>query len=360
MAESISKNWLEEQDSALALGKSSIQDFLKQHPEAIVDFDNLDKSKVNIPFGNQQKLDKARRGDIGYMYEASKIINNPRTPENVKKAVERSIQLRKMLADPNLDPKKRKWMESELLAYSRTDQGSRGGTKEMQEEMEALDSREDKKKSRYPGNRLAQRKFHTGGFEEEEEEEVEVTFKDRLRDLWADGSKRNAILSGISETLLETRVGADAYGNRFRDLPGNVSDKMMQAEALDMVKDQAMLDMIKTQAETQAAIDPRQFLSNTQKNARDFATAQGHVIGSKAWNGAYAGAIQEMTMENLLTAPAEGIAAISEMLAKNTGMFDDKTIELFKDVISQLTDKIRGEPAGKTRSSKTVIQGGTD
>ena len=195
---------------------------------------------------------------------------------------------------------------------------------------------------------------------EVEEVEEKVTFKDRLRDLWADGSKRNAILSGISETLLETRVGADAYGNRFRDLPGNVSDKMMQAEALDMVKDQAMLDMIKTQAETQAAIDPRQFLSNTQKNARDFATAKGHVIGSKEWNAAYAGAIQEMTMENLLTAPAEGIAAISEMLAKNTGMFDDKTIELFKDVIAQLTDKIRGEPAGKTRSSKTIIQGGTD
>ena len=199
---------------------------------------------------------------------------------------------------------------------------------------------------------------------EVEEVEEKVTFKDRLRDLWADGSKRNAILSGISETLLETRVGADAYGNRFRDLPKNVSDKMMQAEALDMVKDQAMLDMIKTQAETQAAIDPRQFLSNTQKNARDFATAkgskEGYAYGSKEWNAAYAGAIQEMTMENLLTAPVEGIAAISEMLAKNTGMFDEKTIELFKDVISQLTNRIQGEPIGKTRSSKTIIQGGTN
>ena len=196
--------------------------------------------------------------------------------------------------------------------------------------------------------------------EAEAEAEYRNSFKGRLDTLWEDGSKRNAILSGISETLLETRTGADAYGNRFRDLPKNVSDKMMQAEALDMVKDQAMLDMIKTQAETQAAMDPRQFLSNTQKNARDFASAQGHVIGSKEWNDAYAGAIQEMTMENLLTAPVEGIAAISEMLARNTGMFDEQTVLLFKDVVSQLTSKIQGEPIGKSRSYKKIIQGGTD
>ena len=196
--------------------------------------------------------------------------------------------------------------------------------------------------------------------EAKEKAEYDNSFKGRLNTLWEDGSKRNAILSGISETLLETRVGADAYGNRFRDLPGTISSKMQQAEALDMVKDQAMLDMIKTQAETQAAMDPRQFLSNTQKNARDFASAKGHVIGSKEWNTAYAGAIQEMTMENLLTAPVEGIAAISELLARNTGMFDESTITLFQNVISQLTNRIQGEPMGKSRSDKVVIQGGTD
>ena len=355
MVQSISKNWLEEQDAALALGKSSIQDFLKKYPEAIVDFDNRDGSRVNIPFGNSQKLGEARRGDTGLLWEDSKIINNPSTPENVKKAVERSIQLRRMLANPDLDPKKRKWMEEELLAYSRTDQGGRGGREEMKLKMDDVDtgSRGEKKKPFKPNMRDVSGPVVPTP-------PKELTFKDRLSELWEDGSKRNAILSGISETLLETRVGADAYGNRFRDLPKNISEKMMQAEAIDMVKDQAMLDMIKTQAETQAAMDPRQFLSNTQKNARDFATAQGHVIGSKEWNGAYAGAIQEMTMENLLTAPVEGIAAISEMLAQNTGMFDEKTIELFKDVISQLTNRIQGEPMGKSRSNKVIIQGGTD
>tara|TARA_R110000803_G_scaffold104324_1_gene172505 strand:+ start:843 stop:1922 length:1080 start_codon:yes stop_codon:yes gene_type:complete len=359
MVQSISKNWLEEQDAALALGKSSIQDFLKKYPEAIVDFDNRDGSKVNIPFGNSQKLGEARRGDTGWLWEDSKIINNPSTPENVKKAVERSIQLRKMLANPDLDPKKRKWMEEELLAYSRTDQGGRGGRAEMKLEMDDVDtgSRGEEKKPFKPNMRdVAGPVVPTPP--------KELTFKDRLSKLWEDGSKRNAILSGISETLLETRVGADAYGNRFRDLPKNVSDKMMQAEAIDMVKDQAMLDMIKTQAETQAAMDPRQFLSNTQKNARDFATAkgskEGYAYGSKEWNAAYAGAIQEMTMENLLTAPVEGIAAISELLARNTGMFDESTITLFQDVISQLTSKIQGEPIGKSRSSKKIIQGGTD
>jgi len=33
---------------------------------------------------------------------------------------------------------------------------------------------------------------------------------------------------------------------------------------------------------------------------------------------------------------------------------------LFKDVVSQLTSKIQGEPIGKSRSYKKIIQGGTD
>ena len=135
-----------------------------------------------------------------------------------------------------------------------------------------------------------------------EEVEEKVTFKDRLADLWADGNKRNAILSSISETLLETRSGVDAYGNRFRDLPKNVNARMQEAEALDMVKTQATLDMMKTQAETAAAMDPRQFLSNAEKIATAYANSEaaqnGYAPGSEQWFATYSQAIENHAFEN--------------------------------------------------------------
>lgn len=193
-----------------------------------------------------------------------------------------------------------------------------------------------------------------------EEVEEKVTFKDRLRDLWADGNKRNAILSSISETLLETRVGADAYGNRFRDLPKNVNAKMQEAEAMDMVKTQAALDMMKTQAETQAAVDPRQFLSQTEKIAAAYANSQGAQAGgfapySDEWYAAYSTAIENHAFENLVTAPIEAITAINTYMM--SGIVDEKTKVALQRVINKLVNQVSGDNAMNSRSDKSFIDG---
>lgn len=194
---------------------------------------------------------------------------------------------------------------------------------------------------------------------EVEEVEEKVTFKDRLADLWADGNKRNAILSSISETLLETRSGVDAYGNRFRDLPKNVNARMQEAEALDMVKTQAALDMMKTQAETQAAMDPRQFLSNAEKIATAYANSDaaqnGYAPGSEQWFATYSQAIENHAFENLITAPVEAITAINQFMM--SGVVDEKTKASLQKVVNQLVNKISGNNSMNSRSDKSFIDG---
>jgi len=197
---------------------------------------------------------------------------------------------------------------------------------------------------------------------EVEEVEEKVTFKDRLADLWEDGNKRNAILSSISETLLETRSGVDAYGNRFRDLPKNVNARMQEAEALDMVKTQAALDMMKTQAETQAALDPRQFLSNAEKIATAYANSEaaynGYAPGSAQWFETYSQAIENHAFENLITAPVEAITAINQFMM--SGTVDEKTRASLQKVVNQLVNKISGNNSMNSRSDQSFIDGVPD
>ena len=220
----------------------------------------------------------------------------------------------------------------------------------------------------YEEERIAKEEFDKSIADAKRKAEEEAAFLDspkgRLQTLWADGSKRDAILGSISETLLETRYGKDAYGSRIRDLPKNIRAEVQEQEALDIIKDQATLDMMKTKAETQAASNPMQYLSNTQKNARDHATAigvkEGFVFGSKEWHASYATALENMAMENLLTGPVEGIAAINELLMRNSGLFDEATMKVFKDVIAQLTSRITTDGGVKSTSANKMYGGGTE
>jgi hypothetical protein len=66
-----------------------------------------------------------------------------------------------------------------------------------------------------------------------------------------------------------------------------------------------------------------------------------------------------MAMENLIMAPVEGIAAINELLARNTGMFDEATIKVFQDVIANLTGRITGDGGAINTNYNTII-GKTD
>tara|TARA_R110002020_G_scaffold1234_2_gene5948 strand:- start:1523 stop:2620 length:1098 start_codon:yes stop_codon:yes gene_type:complete len=284
----------------------------------------------------------------------------------IKYSINKAEKIKEKLKNPDISDNKRRDLERQLTMLARFTTTGRGGTAETRAEMAKMDTRtgtsEGKFKSGIEEEGGPKGKYtHQAVIEPEEEE---VTLKGRLAELWADGSKRDAILGSISETLLETRFGKDAYGSRWRDLPKNVRAEMQEQEALNIVKDQAMLDMMKTQAETAASSNPMQYLSNTQKNARDHATAigvkEGFVYGSKEWHTAYATALENMAMENLLTGPVEGIAAINELLVRNTGLFDEATMKVFKDVIAQLTSRITTDGGVKSTTSGKIYGGGTE
>ena len=102
--------------------------------------------------------------------------------------------------------------------------------------------------------------------DEKNQEEVvtELTLKERMAGMFNDADKRDAILGGIADAMLETRTGADAYGNRFARAQKNVRDNLKIAEATDIARSKAQLDAMKTMAETQKLTDPRQYLTNTQ------------------------------------------------------------------------------------------------
>ena len=138
------------------------------------------------------------------------------------------------------------------------------------------------------------------------------TLGGRLRSAWNDADKRDAILGGISETMLETRVGADAYGNRFADLTKNVRDELKVSEATQIARQQAQLNAMKTMAETNKLVDPRQYLSNAQKEAADYVNAQirAGLIKADDYNSAYAQMLKQITVKDLTSAKASSISTL--------------------------------------------------
>jgi hypothetical protein len=329
----------------------SLLDLMTKYPEVV----------TGVPEHLEDELKKLRNKQLHkqeiptHPFHWSESTDFWRTPEKMK-----------IKSMPELEKRFEKAIETGDPKYQRFNIAGRGGTAETQAEMAKMDTRTGTSEGKF-GSGIEEEGGAKGKYTHQaviEPEEEEVTLKGRLAELWADGSKRDAILGSISETLLETRFGKDAYGSRIRDLPKNIRAEMQEQEALNIVKDQAMLDMMKTQAETQAASNPMQYLSNTQKNARDHATAigvkEGFVFGSKEWHTAYATALENMAMENLLTGPVEGIAAINELLVRNTGLFDEATMKVFKDVIAQLTSRITTDGGVKSTTSGKIYGGGTE
>jgi len=135
------------------------------------------------------------------------------------------------------------------------------------------------------------------------------TLGGRLRSAWNDADKRDAILGGIADTMGEVRVGADAYGNRFADLSGNIRDNLKMAEATTIARNKAQVDAMKVLAETQKMIDPRQYLSNAQKEADSYVQAQIRAgkINAEDYDSAYARMLKQIAVKDLTSAKSGSI-----------------------------------------------------
>jgi len=191
--------------------------------------------------------------------------------------------------------------------------GSRGGSASAQREMRNMDLRhkdfiDDRTKEEAKIKADLDEKARL----QKEKEAFLDSPKGRMQTMWNDADKRDAILGGIAETMLETRVGADAYGNRFADLTKNVRDELKVSEATQIAKQQAQLNAMKTMAETNKLVDPRQYLSNAQKEAADYVNAQirAGLIKADDYNSAYAQMLKQITVKDLTSAKASSISTL--------------------------------------------------
>ena len=223
----------------------------------------------------------------------------------------------------------------------------------MQEKLDILGLKNKAEEERLAKEEEIKKQIADAKQKAEEREAFLDSPKGRLQTLWNDADKRDAILGGIADSMLETRTGVDAYGSRLNQAQKNVRQNLKMAEATQVARAQAALDMQKTAAETNKLLNPAQFMSDTQKEASDIASME-HAYGSAEWKEKYAGELRRIAYKDMLSGPVDGIMAISEYMFKMGGAIDPTMKEIYTDIINQLMGTIQGATGGQGAASTTA------
>ena len=195
----------------------------------------------------------------------------------------------------------------------------------------------------------------------DEEVVEEVTLKQRMANLFNDADKRDAILGGIADAMLETRVGADAYGNRFARAQKNVRDNLKLAEATDIARQQAQLDAMKTMAETNKLANPAQYLTNAQKEADAYVRAKIATgdITMDQYAAEYAKILKQIAVKDLTSAK---VGAIGELFKYSNAIMstDPDTAKIMQDAIRSISMYLATDGGtGSEQSETNVIDAST-
>ena len=214
----------------------------------------------------------------------------------------------------------------------------------IKKELEQLQKEQDEEKAR-----LAK--------EQAEREAFLDSPKGRMQTMFNDADKRDAILGGIADAMLETRTGADAYGNRFARAQKNVRDNLKIAEATDIARSKAQLDAMKTMAETQKLTDPRQYLTNAQQEASSYVNAQIRAgkIKPEDFNAEYARTLKQIAVKDLTSAKASSIKDLYAF-AITLESTDPETAKLLKEAIRSNASYLAGDSSGGAASGEVVIE----
>tara|TARA_B100000902_G_C27245869_1_gene882566 strand:- start:659 stop:1552 length:894 start_codon:yes stop_codon:yes gene_type:complete len=233
--------------------------------------------------------------------------------------------------------------------------GGRGGTRSAQGEMDRMDKRyQVEKKEKLEKEEQIKKDLDEKIKADKEREEFLDSPKGRMQTMFNDADKRDAILGGIADAMLETRTGADAYGNRFARAQKNVRDNLKISEATDIARQQAQLDAMKTMAETQKLVDPRQYLSSAQKEAADYVNAQirAGLVKAEDYNAAYASMLKQIAVKDLTSAKASSISTLFTY-AQALRESDPQTAGILMDAIKSNAIYLAGN--GASGASGEVI-----
>ncbi len=233
--------------------------------------------------------------------------------------------------------------------------GGRGGTRSAQGEMDRMDKRyQVEKKEKLEKEEQIKKDLDEKIKADKEREEFLDSPKGRMQTMFNDADKRDAILGGIADAMLETRTGADAYGNRFARAQKNVRDNLKISEATNIARQQAQLDAMKTMAETQKLVDPRQYLSSAQKEAADYVNAQirAGLVKAEDYNAAYASMLKQIAVKDLTSAKASSISTLFTY-AQALRESDPQTAGILMDAIKSNAIYLAGN--GASGASGEVI-----
>ena len=215
----------------------------------------------------------------------------------------------------------------------------------IKKELEQLQKEEDEKRAK-----LAK--------EQAEREAFLDSPKGRMQTMWNDADQRDAVLGGIADALLETRVGVDAYGSRINRAQQNVRQNLKEAEATDILEQKAQMDMMKTMAEVETLMNPAQYLTNAQKNADSIVRSMiaSGKIDQGEYADAYAKTLQQITVKDLTSAKANSLGPMYTyaMALQET---QPELSQMLLDAIMQNTIYLAGgeTSVGTTEDASAVI-----
>ena len=204
-------------------------------------------------------------------------------------------------------------------------------------------------------NRLFPKRKDNDARLQKEKEAFMDSPKGRMQTMFNDADKRDAILGGIADAMLETRVGADAYGNRFARAQKNGRDNLKIAEATDIARQKAQLDAMKTMAETTKLVDPRQYLTNAQTEADSFVKAQIRAgkIKPENYDTAYASMLKQIAVKDLTSAKASSISTLFTYAQALQGS-DPVTAGILMDAIKSNAIYLAGDGASGEVVTETI------
>jgi len=171
--------------------------------------------------------------------------------------------------------------------------------------------------------------------------------KGRMQTMFNDADKRDAVLGGIADAMLETRVGADAYGSRFNAAQKNVRNNLKLAEATDIARQKASLDAMKTMAETNKIMDPRQYMTDAQTEASSIVNAniRSGLIKQADFDIEYAKQLKQIAVKDLTSAKAGSISTLFTY-AQALQASDPVTAKILMDAIKSNAMYLAGDGGG--------------
>ena len=333
---------------------NTLINLLKKYPELVADFGDEDPNVKNLKIQNKKELDKAyssigKKGSV-------RATSIPRNEESTKRAIARSIEIRRLLeeAGDNIHPKAKERLEAELLALSRLDTGGRGGTRnKISQPPSSLEPKDDD--PRQPGIKIANERET---ILDEDESEAKLSFFENLKERFKDPKNRQ-FLENLGMQL-GVNLTRPMNPGENRSLVNQVARSVQGATDKSIVQDKARVEAALKKAQTEKALKDAQGGTDLYKKATEFVISSGVKPTDPEYGQAVAKAMRQFGVKDITTAQVNSMIKINEMEQELRLTLDPESEEykLKQIEINELKKKLEGLDfgGGSTDDGRNVVK----